>query len=179
MKKSLILIAIILFFAPLYRAQQPIGKTFPDLIGETLDDKAVQLPRDTKGKITLIGMAYSKDAEKELETWLNPVYNKFIAKTGMFDGDYDVNLYFIPMFTGVNQVTAGTTKKKVKEETDKQFHPYVLFYKGDLKKYREQLDFEKSNKPYFFVLDKEGKIIATTSGAYSDEKMEELEDKIP
>src|SRR5689334_11141525 len=86
---------------------QVVGNPFPDLEGETLDDKKVKLPEATKGKYTLIGMAYSKRSEDELTTWFQPVFEKFIDKGsgggGLFATiDYDVNVYFIPMFTGVN-----------------------------------------------------------------------------
>jgi hypothetical protein len=153
-----------------------LGKPFPDISGETLTDKQITIPSNTTGKFTLIGMAYSKDAEQDLKTWLNPVYNKFIAKTGLFDMDLDVNLYFIPMFTGVHVPVAGQAKKKLKEETDKAFYPHVLFYKGELKTYKESLGFDKKDTGYFFVLDKAGKIVYATSGRFSQKKMDEVED---
>ena len=42
---------------------QVIGKTFPDMTAETIDDKKVSLPLDVKGKYTLLGLAYSKKSE--------------------------------------------------------------------------------------------------------------------
>lgn len=155
-----------------------INSLFPDISGETLQGSSKSIPKDTKGKYTLLALAYSSDAENDLATWLNPVYNKFIAKTGMFDSEYDINLYFVPMFTGTNIATANTIQKKLKEEIDKEIHPYVLFYKGEIKSYKEQLGMEKKDTPYIFLLDKEGKIIYTTNGQYSDDKMEAIEDKI-
>jgi len=80
-----------------------IGKQFPAITGETLEDVEITIPSDTKGKFTLIAMAYSKKSDEELQTWFEPVHYKFIAKAGMFDKDYDVNVYFIPMFTGVKK----------------------------------------------------------------------------
>jgi hypothetical protein len=159
---------------------QVIGKTFPDMTAETVEDKKVNLPQDVKGKYTLLGLAYSKKSEDELNTWLSPVYNTFIKKsTGMIQGfNYDVNVYFIPMFTGVNAAATGTAKRKAIKNTDPQLLPYILFYKGELRTYKEALDFERRDIPYFFVLDPEGKIIFATSGAYSDQKMESVEEVI-
>jgi hypothetical protein len=51
----------------------------------------------------------------------------------------------------------------------------VLFYKGELKPYKEALDFEKKDIPYFFVLDKTGKIVYATSGKYTTAKMDQIE----
>ncbi len=153
-----------------------IGKQFPDLNGTTIDDKKVTLPAGVKGKQTLLCLAFSKDAEADLKTWLEPTYDKFIAQTQLVP--YDINLYFIPMFTGLKAATADAAKNKLKTDIDNQLHPYILIYKGDLDKYYKDLQLTKENVPYIFVLDAEGKIIYTTSGAYTDEKMDAIEDKL-
>ncbi len=159
---------------------QVVGKQFPDMEAETVEDIKVNLPTDTKGKYTLLGLAYSKKSEDELNTWFSPVYNKFVKKaTGMLAGmGYDVNVYFVPMFTGVNAAATGTAKKKALKNVDPALLPNILFYKGELKTYKEALDFEKKDIPYFFVLDTEGKIVYATSGRFSEGKLDEIEDSI-
>jgi hypothetical protein len=159
---------------------QVIGKVFPALSAETVGDRKVTLPDDVKGKYTLIGMAYSKKSEDELNSWFGPVFEKFIQKSnGLLSGfGYDVNVYFVPMFTGVNAAATGTAKRKAAKNIDAQLLPYILFYRGELKSYKEALDFEKKDIPYFFVLDPQGKIVYATSGAYTDEKMDAVEEKI-
>lgn len=159
---------------------QVIGKIFPSMEAETVEDKKVTLPTDTKGKYTLVGLAYSKKSEDDLNGWFSPVYNKFVRKaTGMMEGmGYDVNVYFVPMFTGVNAAATGTAKKKALKNIDPILLPYILFYKGELKLYKETLDFEKRDIPYFFVLDPTGKIVYATSGAYTDDKLSDVEDSI-
>ena len=175
MKPIAAFIAIFLLSLPL-RAQV-IGKQFPDMVAQTAEDKNVNLPQDTKGKFTLLGLAYSKKSEDELNTWFEPVFSKFIQKTnGLMSGfGYDVNVYFIPMFTGINAAATGTAKKKAIKNVDPQLLPYILFYKGELKPYKEALDFDRRDIPYFFVLDPQGKILYATSGAYSEKKMDEVE----
>jgi len=160
---------------------QVVGKMFPGMEAETVEDKKVTLPRDTKGKYTLLGLAYSKKSEDELNSWFSPVFSTFIQKnTGaLAQGmDYDVNVYFVPMFTGINAAATGTAKKKAIKNVDPQLLPYILFYKGELKTYKEALDFEKKDIPYFFVLDKDGKIVYATSGKFSEDKLSEIEDHI-
>lgn len=156
---------------------QVIGRTFPDMVAETVEDKVVTLPAEAKGKFTLLGLAYSKKSEDELNSWFQPVFQKFIQKSsGLLSGfGYDVNVYFIPMFTGVNAAATGTAKRKALKNIDPQLLPYVLFYKGDLKPYKEALDFEKKDIPYFFVLDPAGKIVYATSGGYKEDKMDDIE----
>jgi len=156
---------------------QVVGKMFPAMEAQTSEDKVVKLPQDVQGKYTLLGLAYSKKSEDELNSWFEPVFSKFIQKTqGLFAGfGYDVNVYFIPMFTGINAAATGTAKKKAIKNVDPQLLPYILFYKGELKPYKDALDFEKKDIPYFFVLDPKGKILYATSGAYSESKMDQVE----
>src|SRR3954463_1227263 len=159
---------------------QVVGKNFPVMQAETVEDKKVNLPGDVAGKYTLLGLAYSKKSEDELNSWFQPVFQKFIQKSkGLMSGfTYDVNVYFVPMFTGVNAAATGTAKRKAMKNIDPQLLPYILFYKGELKTYKEALDFEKRDIPYFFVLDPAGKIVYATSGKYSTEKMDEVEEHI-
>jgi hypothetical protein len=180
MKKALILSLLFLISTYVVKAQV-VGKTFPNMTAETVDDKKVELPQSVTGKYTLLGLAYSKKSEDELNTWFQPIFEKFIQKQkgGLFQGfAYDVNVYFVPMFTGINAAATGTAKKKAIKNVDPNLLPYILFYKGELKTYKEALDFEKKDIPYFFVLDKEGKIVYATSGKFSKAKMDEIEEVI-
>lgn len=168
------------FFTCVNLNAQVVGKLFPTMEAETVEDKKIKLPDNVKGKYTLLGLAYSKKSEDELNSWFQPVFQKFIQKNkGLFEGfGYDVNVYFVPMFTGVNAAAAGTAKRKAMKDIDPNLLPYILFYKGELKTYKDALDFEKKDTPYFFVLDPEGKIVLATSGKYSIQKMDAVEEVI-
>ena len=162
---------------------QVLNQSFPELTAETVEDQTVTLPNDTQGRITLVGMAYSKKSEKDLSTWMNPIFNTFIRQKvsdgGLFASfSHDIDVYFIPMFTGIKAAAQGTAKRKAAKQIDARMIPYVLFYKGKLKPYKDALDFEKRDIPYFFLLDENGKIIYATSGAYSAKKMATIEEKI-
>ena len=178
MRNYLTLIIILLAFGS--RAQ--VGDPFPELSGETVLDETIIIPKDTGGKFTLVGLAYSKKSEADLDSWFSPSYNLFVrdkSDAGVFASfTYDVNLYFVPMFTGVKAAAAGTAKKKALKLADERLWPHILFYKGKLKEYKEALSFDKKDVPYFFVVDKEGVIRYATTGPYSEKKMDEIEDII-
>lgn len=152
------------------------GQTFPQLEGETLEQETISLPESTLGKVTLVGMAYSKKAESTLKTWYTPMYDKFVLKRGMFDSMYDVNLFFVPMYTGAKKVAYGTTLKKLRESNRKDLFPYILFYKGELEVYEENLGMDDKKLPYFFLLDEQGAIVYATKGLFSEKKMEKIEE---
>ncbi len=159
---------------------QVIGNVFPDMVAETVEDKKVTLPGDVKGKFTLLGLAYSKKSEDELRTWFEPIFSKFVQKPeGLLAGmGYDVHVFFVPMFTGINAAAEGTAKRKALKNLDPLLFPHILFYKGELKPYKEALDFEKRDIPYFFVLNADGKIVYATSGSFTDQKLDAIEDVI-
>ncbi|WP_224999571.1 hypothetical protein [Cesiribacter sp. SM1] len=177
MKK--IVLGFVLCMLSIVGAQAQVGQQFPVLEGETAEGEAMVLPESVEGKYTLLGLAFSKKSDDALKTWFQPVYSQFIRKPsseGLFaDFGYDVNVYFVPMFTGVNKVAAGPARKKTLKNVDAELHPHILFYVGELATYRDQLGLKEKDEPYFFVLDKEGKIVYATSGAYTRKKMEQVE----
>jgi hypothetical protein len=169
--------SIILFIASASGYAQ-LGKTFPKLSGETLDGKTLQLPDSCKGKYTLIGMAHSSDAEQDLQTWIDPVYQKYIAKSGLLDAAEDINVYFIPMFTGSSLPFYDKSKNKMKETTQKDLQGHVIFYKGEITSYKQILAIEKKDTPYIYLLDPQGKIVYTTNGNWTEAKMDAIDDAI-
>jgi hypothetical protein len=161
-------------------AQAQVGQQFPELKGETVSGKTMRLPQDVKGKYTLLGLAFSKKSDEALQTWFQPTYDRFMVdkeSAGLFaDFVYDVNVYFVPMFTGANKAAAGPARKSMLKNVDADLHPHVLFYIGELDTYRDQLGLVAKDEPYFFVLDEKGKIVYATSGAYSAKKMDQVEE---
>lgn len=151
-----------------------VGQAFPDLVGELLNSSPIILPENCKGKYTLIGLAYSQKAEPELRSWYDPAIDKFILKRGMFDSEYDVNIYFVPMFHGVTKISYDKAFKKTKELTDERLYEHIVFFKGDLKPYKESLDFKYKEKPLFFLLDKDGKIVKRYQGEFKEKYFEEV-----
>jgi hypothetical protein len=105
MKRAIIFCSI-LFAANCMFAQT--GKMFPALQGELLDGKTMTLPTTT-GKKTLVGLAYSSKAEDALKSWYQPLYDKFIAKKGMFDDQIDIETYFVAMYIGLKQTAYEST----------------------------------------------------------------------
>ena len=158
------------------------AQEFPELEGENLNHEQVLIPNDIQGKHTLIGLAFSKKSEKYLNQWFDPVYQQLIAppKEGsLFAFSYDVNVYFIPMLTGAKRPAYKEVMKRVEKDVDAQLHPNILFYKGSLNSYKDALKIKDKNLPYFYLLDKTGKIIYATSGSYNPRKLQSIVDQLP
>ncbi|MDG1780633.1 MAG: hypothetical protein P8H59_06765 [Flavobacteriales bacterium] len=174
MFKSTVTLVALLLSATILFAQK--GVQFPEMPCESLDNQTVVIPTDTKDKLTIVGMAYSKKAESALKSWYTPMYDKFILKRGIFDAMYDVNFFFVPMYTGTKKMAFEISMKKMRESNRKDLYPYLLFYKGGLEPYVEVLNMKEKNLPYLFVIDQEGKVVYYAKGLYTEKKMEDLEE---
>lgn len=175
MNKLLLCLSIFLIS---FTSYSQIGEMFPAIETEDLNEKSINIPSDTKGKFTLVGIAFSEDAQTDLYTWSEPVYNEFLNENSLASMVYDPNVHLILMFTGANQVVYNKAKKEITEGTDKSLRENVVLYKGGMEDYRDILKMKDRKTPYFFVLDKEGTIIYATKGRYSRKVLEEVGDLI-
>jgi hypothetical protein len=154
------------------------GMTFPQVSGITLDEKKLSIPVKNN-KYSVIAIAFHRDAEDQLKEWLNPLYDNFMVKDkkpGNFDMSdfYDVNFVFIPMINGFKRIA-----DEFKSGTDKRFWQYILdTEKTDIKGLQKSLGVANNKEPYFFVLNKEGKVVAVEHGKFNKAKMSALEDAI-
>ena len=179
--KKVALLTFSILFAGSISVNAQIGNSFPEMEAESLTNEFVTIPTDISDKYSLIGLAYSKKAEDYLKGWFEPIYNQFIYKNpnpGPFDFSFDVHAYFVPMFTGAKRPAYQKVMNKLKKTIDKRMLPNVLFYKGTLKAYKEALNFDGKELPYFYVIDPDGKIVYATSGRYTKQKLQEITDAV-
>ena len=174
---------ITLLFAPLFaftflamQDNSVKGTMFPAMSGETLKDRKVSIPGNLKGKNALIVLAVSKAAEEDLKTWMDPLNDKFIAKTELLASD--IHIYLIPMLSGAKAVGAGSAQEKMKKDVDPALLDHIIVYHGDVSKIKATLKMTEKKLPYIFILDNSGKIIYSTSGPYSEDKMDKIEDAL-
>jgi hypothetical protein len=175
MRKNLIFLFVLCLFG-FSKAQK--GKQFPAIDGKYLDNKKAVVPLKN-GKETLIAIAFHRKAEDELKKWLNPLYYTFIKKAkGESSWDmaevYDVNFVFIPMISGFKKLA-----EDFKKGTDKEFWGYIMdTEKTDIKSVQKELEIKNNKIPYFFILDKNGKVVTVQSGDFDEKKIEKLEESL-
>jgi hypothetical protein len=146
---------------------------FPQISGTTLNGKNITLPNTESKKFTLVAVASSIKAEQDLISWIDPVYHTLMGNI-MFRTD----MYFIPMTSGIKGVSEEVVKRKLKEGIDSSLYSYVLLYTGPVEEYVKTLNMKDKEKPYFFVINPRGEITYTTSGKYTEEKLEEITDQL-
>ncbi|KAA3642433.1 MAG: hypothetical protein DWP98_14200 [Bacteroidetes bacterium] len=173
LKTLIILIAL----CPMYLLAQ-LNTLFPEIPCVDLNEKAITIPNDTKGKFTLIGVAFSEQAQKDLYSWSQPVYNMFMDENNLNSMVYDPNVHLILMFTGANQVVYNKAKQQITDGSEESLKDNIVLFKGKMEDYRKDLDMKDRKSPYFFVLDKMGKIIYKTKGRYSQKVLNEVAELI-
>jgi ATP10 protein len=154
------------------------SQVIENITGQTIDNKRITMPEDVKGKYTLLCFASSTKAQKDLESWLDPVYQKFIAKTGIMDDMFDVNVFFIPLVKGSNQMFAENMKRKFRETAQSDLRPHVLFSESNTEQLISSLKMSSAEIPYLFLLDKDAKIIYRTNGGYTEDKFDRIDELI-
>ncbi|MEQ9426473.1 MAG: hypothetical protein RJQ09_18770 [Cyclobacteriaceae bacterium] len=153
---------------------------FPTISGQNLVDQEVTLPT-SNDKVTLIALAYSKKSDEYLKDWLQPVYQNFInpPKSSFIPMEpYDVNIYFVALLKGIAKTAKGKVESGLNKNLDPEYHPYTLISTDDFKPLKDALKFGRKDYPYFFVVDKAGKIVYRTEGIYTTAKMQEIVNKV-
>jgi len=148
---------------------------FPSVSVEHLTGETIQLPRDFEGKYCLIGMAARKRSEEELKTWQMPIYNKFILKTGLMDNLFDVQVCFLPLFTGAMKLAKNKVVQKLKENNEELVLDHVYVYLGDFKPF-EQIGVTDKKTPYFYLLSPDGGVVWSGHGAFRQQYFDEIEE---
>jgi hypothetical protein len=152
-------------------AQQPL----PVFTGERTDGTTVELPTASHGRYLIVGMAYGQKAGPLLEEWYGPAYLRFVAKHGLFASDIEADVYFVPLFVGVNKAAYNSSMKRLREGSDPDVARRVLFVKEAADALRDVLDLKDKGSPYILVMDPQGVIIHREEGKFTEEKLEAIE----
>lgn len=150
------------------------AQSFPEITCERVGFASQQIPLKNN-KVTLVCVVFSNKASDDLETWLNPVYSKFVAKTGMMDDMYDVNLHFVAAFSGATKAFKGEFIKKVEKQGEKELIPLILMADKEDFVASSALKVDSKAIPYFYVIDATGKILYMSLGPFSEAKMDKIE----
>jgi len=85
-------------------------------------------------------------------------------------------VYFVPLFAGVNKAAYEPSLKKFRKSASPDIVEHVVFSKVDLDPLKETLGMSEKDIPYFFLIDASGKVVYRTQGAFTDAKLEAIED---
>ncbi len=176
---SIIMVLIVTFFTYVItyteiRAMQPssaiIGLEFPRLEAETLSGGKVAYPDSVKGSVTLILIAFERQTQGKIDTWLNP----FVERFGNTPG---IKYYEIPMIKRRWIVISPIIDGGMRSGLPEAKHNHVTTYYGNVDTYAKLLSIRDKSDCYVYLLDPDAKIRWHISGAATPEKITELFEK--
>ena len=132
------------------QAADNTGKIFPEVTGESLAGNQVTIPDAAKGNVTLIAMAFLRENQGQLDSWLNPFVEKFGDKKGYM-------FYEVPMISTGYKFMKFVIDGGMRGGIPAFKHKHVVTMYGNVEKYISALNLDPRNG-YAFLLDKEGKI---------------------
>jgi predicted transcriptional regulator len=82
------------------------------------------------------------------------------------------------MLKGIAKLGLAEAKKQSKKEVEKKRYPNFMVSDDDVNALMKTLKIEDVKEPHFFVLDAEGKVVYHTQGEYSEQKMNEITERL-
>ena len=141
-------------------------KAFPPVQSKNLEGNPVTIPDEAKGKVTLVAVAFLQQSQGQLDSWLNPFYEKF----GKRD---DFMFYEIPMIAGGYVFMKPIISSGMRGGLPQFKHKHVVTFFGDVKQYSDTLNIDPGFG-HVFLLDKEGIIRWQGKGFAEKDALEEM-----
>jgi hypothetical protein len=143
-----------------------IDTKFPTIAVKTLAKNKIELPAFTMGKPTIICIVFEQSAQGKVDTWTNPVLQKYTAG--------QVNYYEIPMINASYKIASGFIDNGMRSGVPKELHNNVATYYGKLNTYKTDLMMYDKNSCYLFLLDSAGIIKHIDEAAATTDKIDTL-----
>lgn len=148
------------------QAKSNIGKKFPAIRANSLAKKPVSIPEAASGRVALIAVAFLRESQQQLDSWLGPF-------TKNFENRAEFTFYEVPMIASVYKLMRLVIDNGMRAGIPHNKHDHVVTMYGDVKKYLNELDLD-SRTGYAFLLDKVGIIRWQGRGYSTPQSLREL-----
>ncbi|MCX5896908.1 MAG: hypothetical protein NTY29_01780 [Proteobacteria bacterium] len=145
-----------------------IGKRFPEVKDDSLANTPVTLPDAAKGSVTLLTVAFLRESQSQLDSWLEPFFARYGNKQGF-------TFYEVPMLSRGYKFMRFMIDGGMRSGIPREKHRNVVTMYGDIEKYIQELKLDP-RYGYAFLLDKEGIILWQAQGYANPETLKNLFD---
>ena len=143
-----------------------IGKKFPEVKDDSLEKNPVSLPDAARGKVTLIAVAFLRESQSQIDSWLEPFVESFGNKEGF-------TFYEVPMLHWGYKFMRFMIDGGMRAGIPQEKHKHVVTMYGDVEKYIKALNLDL-RYGYAFLLDREGIIRWEGQGFSTPETLKAL-----
>ena len=148
-------------------AKKVTGTRFPEVKSKSLAGNLLTLPDCAEGKITLVSIAFVRNAQEQIDSWIRPFEREF-------GGDEQFAVYELPMISQGWKVLSWMIDSGMRGGIPVEKHDNVITLYGDYSNYQETLEMEDTQSAYVFLLDKKGIIRWRGQGYATPETEREL-----
>jgi hypothetical protein len=131
------------------KKEKIVGIKFPQISAETLAGTKIILPDAAQGQITLITIAFKREAQPQLDSWLRPFMEEYGDNPGF-------TFYEIPMLAWYWKLMGWMIDSGMRSGIQKEKHKNVMTYYGNYSIYRQMLGLDDVTFGYAFLLDRKG-----------------------
>lgn len=140
----------------------PVGSRFPGFTGRALSGVEVTLPDAASGMVTLVGVAFVREAQAMLDSWMDPYAAVFADREGY-------TAYELPVIEGWYwRLMSGVIDGGMRAGIPPGKHDTVVTSYGDATAFKEALAIEDTRSAYVYLLDRSGVIRWQGSGYATD-----------
>jgi len=143
------------------------GDTLPMLKGEFLDDKEAELPFAAKGKVTLVVIGFTHDAQPAMEDWTKRFRHDFGSDPG-------VTFFEITMVGGMRTTAKPFITGALRKSTPPEDYGHVITVFGNTGFWKDRLRYKGETEAYLVLLGQEGAIRWVKRGFLDEDKYGEL-----
>lgn len=145
---------------------------FPNVSGSSLDGKRFNLPRDLKGKVNIVIIAFRREQTDIIEQWAGPL--KDVMKA-----DPSLEVYELPTLgRGYSPfrwwidggMRAGIADEEARRRT-------ITIYTNK-RNFKVKLGIPNEETIYIFLVGKDGRTITRVQGDFTEEKHQQLQNAI-
>lgn len=164
---SLLLIILISGCSTTYPNQSVVGKPFPAVTGESLEQKIVSIPASFKQKHTLLLVGYKQNSQFDIDRWL----------IGLDMTETAVDVYEIPTIQGLfPRMFSTTINDGMRKGIPKDLWQGVITVYQDGEKVQTFTGNEKPNNSRVILLDNNGIVLYFHDDGFSVPALNQLRD---
>lgn len=171
MKKLLLVFAMILSTATVKTSIAAVAgdatkgpARFPEVTSENLEKKSFHLPHDFAGERNLLFVAFEREQQEQIDTWLKEV-------KGFKAVDAGLEYYEIPTIDQVNPVVRWFINRGMRggiPDLGARERTITLYI--DKTPFKESLQIPSESTIYVFVVNKTGEVLWRSEGSFSEAK---------
>ncbi len=172
--QKLTLISLIVSFS-LFKGS--IAQNLPEISCTGISNTSHTFPFVDEAGTKVIFVIFNIKAEKEIDGWVNPLYQKFIQKSGLLDAMIDADFKTLTFLNPIQYSELKASGNKIDSQVPKELTE-LSYYSKEQKSVIQQLLDSKSDTSVL-VISETGNLLGFVCGEFTEDKLEQIEELIP